>query len=193
MGTIPPRNFDRSFTVNEDIEMSFLDNYTPVNERLIQALHKYPELSVAEEGYTVVTIGEQTFLECVVWVYRTPTDERPIRGSVLEPFPGRTPYTKNSELMVGMTSALGRALGYLGFGIEKGIASDDEVRARRDTVDYLDPNTTPEFEVRRTGKPTAKMVGFLRSLENRTGQTADPGAADDFELCRAEIDRLQGK
>ena len=32
--------------------------------------------------------------------------------------------------MVGMTSALGRALGYLGFGIDKGIASNDEVAAR---------------------------------------------------------------
>lgn len=170
--------------------MSYLENYTPVNERLLQALERYPELRIQEHGYSVVEIGNQTFLECVVWVFTTPDDERPIRGSVLEPFPGKTPFTKDSELPVGMTSAVGRALGYLGFGIEKGIASENEVKARHDPL--LDANYLPDVEIKRTGKPTAKMIGFLHSLENRTGQQADPAAFEDFELCRSEIDRLQG-
>lgn len=170
--------------------MSYLENYTPVNERLIMALERFPDLRVQEEGYEVRQFGNQAFLECVVWVFTTPDDERPVRGSVLEPYPGKTPFTKDSELAVGMTSALGRALGYLGFGIEKGIASENEVKARRDPA--LDPNYLPDVQIKRTGKPTEKMIGFLHTLENRTGQRANPDAFEDFDLCRAEIDRLQG-
>ena len=107
-----------------------LDGYVTVNERLKLALAKYPDLRVEELPFDIVEIGGQTNLHCTVRVYTTPDDTRPVLGSVLEPIPGRTPYTRNSELMVGMTSALGRALGYLGFGIDKGIASNDEVAAR---------------------------------------------------------------
>ncbi len=170
--------------------MSYLENYTPVNERLLQALEKYPELRIQEHGWELRELGNQMFLECVVWVFTTPEDERPVRGSVMEPFPGKTPFTKDSELAVGFTSAVGRALGYLGFGIEKGIASENEVKARQSPE--LDPNYLPDVEIKRTGKPTAKMVGFLHSLENRSGQKANPEAFEDFDLCRAEIDRLQG-
>jgi hypothetical protein len=107
-----------------------LDGYVTVNERLKLALAKYPDLRVEELPFDIVQIGDQTNLHCTVRVYTTPDDTRPVLGSVLEPVPGRTPYTRHSELMVGMTSALGRALGYLGFGIDKGIASNDEVAAR---------------------------------------------------------------
>lgn len=107
-----------------------LDGYVTVNERLKLALAKYPDLRVEELPFDIVEIGGQTNLHCTVRVYTTPDDTRPVLGSVLEPVPGRTPYTRHSELMVGMTSALGRALGYLGFGIDKGIASNDEVAAR---------------------------------------------------------------
>ena len=99
-----------------------LDGYVTVNERLKLALAKYPDLRVEELPFDIVEIGGQTNLHCTIRVYTTPDDTRPVLGSVLEPIPGRTPYTRNSELMVGMTSALGRALGYLGFGIDKGIA-----------------------------------------------------------------------
>jgi hypothetical protein len=106
-----------------------LDGYVTVNERLKMALAKYPDLRVMELPFLVQEINGDTFLWCAVAVYPTP-EHQPTNGSVLEPMPGRTPYTRNSELMVGYTSALGRALGYLGFGIDKGIASNDEVAAR---------------------------------------------------------------
>jgi hypothetical protein len=40
--------------------------------------------------------------------------------------------------------------------------------------------------------PTDKMVKFLRVLEKRKGVKADSAAEQDFDLCRSEIDRLQG-
>jgi hypothetical protein len=42
--------------------------------------------------------------------------------------------------MVGMTSALGRALGYAGFGIAKSIASANEVKNRLTESPQIDAN-----------------------------------------------------
>ncbi len=48
----------------------------------------------------------------------------------MEPFPGKTPYTKDSELMNAETSAWGRALASLGYEIHRGIATKQDVQAR---------------------------------------------------------------
>lgn len=69
-----------------------------------------------------------------VWVeaaaYRTPDDPHPGVGWSWMVLPGSTPYTRGSELENVETSAWGRAIGALGIGIDKSIASADEVRAK---------------------------------------------------------------
>jgi hypothetical protein len=165
-----------------------LDGYVTVNERLKLALAKYPDLRVEELPFQIVEIGEQTNLHCTVRVYTTPDDSRPVLGSVLEPVPGRTPYTRGSELMVGMTSALGRALGYLGFGIDKGIASNDEVAARvgtdRDFEDAMPAVTRSQVGSRaKTGPSKAAQAAFERGQGADTGEPVEsvldafPGAS----------------
>ena len=109
-----------------------LDNYVDVATRLKLALEKHPNLRVSERGHEIATFGDQTVLICTVCVWRDTDDEYPVIASASEPLPGKTPYTRNSELMVGMTSALGRALGYMGIGITTSIASRNEVEARQD-------------------------------------------------------------
>lgn len=155
-----------------------LDGYVTVNERLKLALAKYPDLRVEELPFQIVEIGDQTNLHCTVRVYTTPDDTRPVLGSVLEPVPGRTPYTRHSELMVGMTSALGRALGYLGFGIDKGIASNDEVAARvgsdRDFEDAMPAVTRAQVGSRaKTGAQKAAEAAFDRAGDADTGEPAE--------------------
>ena len=165
-----------------------LDGYVTVNERLKLALAKYPDLRVEELPFDIVQIGDQTNLHCTVRVYTTPDDTRPVLGSVLEPVPGRTPYTRHSELMVGMTSALGRALGYLGFGIDKGIASNDEVAARvgsdRDFEDAMPAVTRAQVGSRaKTGPSKAAQAAFDRAGDADTGEPTEaileafPGAS----------------
>jgi len=165
-----------------------LDGYVTVNERLKLALQKYPELRVEELPFQIVEIGDQTNLHCTVRVYTTPDDARPVLGSVLEPVPGRTPYTRHSELMVGMTSALGRALGYLGFGIDKGIASNDEVAARvgtdREFNDAMPAVKATKVGSRaKTGAQKAAQAALERAGSADTGEPAEslleafPGAS----------------
>jgi hypothetical protein len=107
-----------------------LGDYVEVKDRLAQALKAFPELRVIEEPATTMSIGDRLFLVCRVLVHRDHLDPMPVVASAWEPLPGRTPYTKDSELMVGFTSALGRALGYMGFGISRSLASANEVKNR---------------------------------------------------------------
>lgn len=105
--------------------------YVTVNERLKAALDRWPDLRVIELPFEIHEIAGETYLWTAVYVYPTPEETRPIRGSVLEPIrPERHPL-HHSELMTGYTSALGRALGYLGLGIDAGIATSDEIAARQ--------------------------------------------------------------
>lgn len=163
-----------------------LDGYVTVNERLKLALAKYPDLRVEELPFDIVEIGGQTNLHCTVRVYTTPDDTRPVLGSVLEPVPGRTPYTRHSELMVGMTSALGRALGYLGFGIDKGIASNDEVAARI--------GTDREFDDAMPAVTRAKVGSRAKTGAQKAAEAALElgGGADSPEPLESVLEAFPG-
>lgn len=108
-----------------------LGGYVDVATRLRMALKDWPQLRIQETGCTLEQVGEQLFLICIVTVWRDERDAVPVIASAAEQVPGRTPYTRNAERMVGFTSALGRALGYMGYGIDKAIASADEVEHRK--------------------------------------------------------------
>lgn len=110
-----------------------LRDYVDVKTRLRQALDKYPDLHVTESAPIFHEINGSTIVICEVSVRRTPDDTNPVNAHATEPYPGKTPYTRDSEVANGFTSALGRALGYMGFGIEKSIASRDEVQNRQDS------------------------------------------------------------
>jgi len=108
-----------------------LQGYVDVATRLRMALKDWPQLRIQETSCTLEQVGEQLFMVCVVTIWRDERDTVPVIASAAEQIPGRTPYTRNAERMVGFTSALGRGLGYMGYGIDKAIASADEVEHRK--------------------------------------------------------------
>ena len=65
------------------------------------------------------------------YAYRTPEDARPGIGHSSLEIPGRTPYTKGSEIENCETSAWGRAIAALGFEVKRGISSAEEVRNKQ--------------------------------------------------------------
>jgi hypothetical protein len=152
-----------------------IDNYVDVPTRLTEALKKYPNLRIQETDAQVVTMPDGScFYRCTVTVYRDVDDALPAIATAAEPYPGKTPYTKNSEFMVGMTSALGRALGYMGFGVNKSIASKNEVLARQENDgDIVRPERTSAVAgskaVLNDAAPSgnfasAKQINFIKAL-----------------------------
>jgi hypothetical protein len=112
-----------------------LSEYVDVKTRLKQALKVFPQLRIVEHRPEITQVGDQLFIECSVTVSREPDDPIPVTAYMFEPYPGRTTFTKLSEQANGATSALGRALGYMGFGIDKSIASSNEVLGRQEASD----------------------------------------------------------
>jgi hypothetical protein len=128
-----------------------LDNYVDVATRRKIAAELWPDLRIVEARPEIVTVSGDTFVSVTVTVYRTPDDELPTAATAWEAYPGKSSFTRGSEMMNAATSALGRALGYMGVGIGRSIATADEVNTRkadRDTpakapVRAVQPRTAP--------------------------------------------------
>ena len=113
-----------------------MTSYVDVAQRVREFREKHPEGSLQpwdpSTPYTIISLGDRTFVVYTAAAYRTPTDERPGIGIAWEPFPGRTPYTRDSELMNAETSAWGRAIIAALASDSKHIASAEEVRNRQE-------------------------------------------------------------
>jgi len=164
-----------------------LSEYVDVKTRLKQALALYPQLRIVEHRPEITQVGDQLFIECSVTVSRDPDDPIPVTAYMFEPYPGRTSFTKLSEQANGATSALGRALGYMGFGIDKSIASSNEVLGRQPLPDDRNQvisvaRPTPVLETRRDAPtsimgPRSKEIGSARlSAREQTDASNSNGA-----------------
>lgn len=107
-----------------------LDDYVDVAERIQDFKDAHPEGSLQTLDWSVRDVAGNTFIVYRAAAYRTPDDQRPGHGVAWEPFPGGTPYTKNSELMNAETAAWGRAIIALGLVANRKLASRQEVRNR---------------------------------------------------------------
>lgn len=169
--------------------MSFnLGDYNDVASRLVEFRTKHPEGSLQPvdpmHPFEVVTVGDKVFIVYKAAAYRTPDDPRPGIGTAWEPFPGRTPYTRDSEVMVAETSAWGRAiLAALAADARKGVASAEEVANRRPS------NTTSadlRSEPRRMTQPMQRKMHALLSkagLTTREQRLAHCSSATGRELA----------
>ena len=121
-----------------------MSEYVTVAERIEQFREKYPEGSLQAEWHMLLvptlvkgddgkwSPADRPIIVAKAYAYRTPDDPRPGIGHAQEPMPGKTPYTKDSEIQNAETSAWGRAIvAVLAADTRKGVASRDEVQARR--------------------------------------------------------------
>ncbi len=155
--------------------MAFAEGYVDVATRIALFRERYPEGSLqpvnADDPVRVVTVGERIFLQYAAAAYRHPDDPRPGIGVAWEPFPGRNPYTRESEAMVAETSAWGRAIvAALAADTRKGVASADEVRNADERDEKL---ASPEDTLREQILDVAREKGISpkRIAEDFYGRT----------------------
>ena len=157
------------------------DDYIEVSERIRIFTEQYPTGSLQSDWGMVERDGEQ-WLAVKAYAYRYPDDVRPGIGHAWEPVPGRSPFTKGSELMVGETSAWGRALAAIGIAVHRGIASGNEIRtaqARADTpavaakVADMGSYRTPSGGTKQEGAQpaTPKQIGLLKGTMSKQNIT----------------------
>lgn len=174
--------------------MSFdISNYTTVNERILTFYDRYPSGIISTHPAKTVELGSSTFISVMAEVYTAP-DSAAVCAEAWEPYPGKTPYTRDSEMMNAATSAIGRALMQLGIGIDKSGASAEEVQARKTDGPALPPPT-------RTGvgkwKATPKQIAAVNRMmgtipHERRGDLLEhlTGIREVADLTGDHIDQL---
>lgn len=180
-----------------------LGDYNDVASRMREFFAAYPEGRLRPHSpWRVETIGDKAFVIFEAAAFRTADDSNPGVGTAWEPFPGRTPYTRDSELMNAETSAWGRAILAVGAAdTRKGIASAEEVRNRQADREHRDPGPSEAWgvtpaevrsEIAKLGKakgmdPTAIASDFAEwSKGGRIGVT------EDTRLLGEYLAHLQG-
>lgn len=119
-----------------DIEMDYVD----VAARIVEFRTKYPEGSLQpndrNKPYAIEELAGQTYIVVVAAAYRSPEDGCPGVGMAYEPFPGRTRFTRGSELQNAETSAWGRAIvAALAADTKRGVSTAEDVRNQQAALD----------------------------------------------------------
>jgi hypothetical protein len=109
-----------------------LDGYNTVPQRIEEFRKKYPEGSLQQVGLRFEEFAGGSWVVYTAAAYRTPDDPTPGHGTAWEPVPGKTSFTRDSELQNAETAAWGRAIvAALAADAQKPIASREEVRNRQ--------------------------------------------------------------
>lgn len=108
--------------------------YEQVHGRIRRFIADHPNgalqpLFAEEPHYRIEQHGDATLLVYGAKAYRDRDDALPGIGMAWEPIPGRTRFTRGTELMNAETSAWGRALAAVGYPGPSGVASAEEVAA----------------------------------------------------------------
>lgn len=114
-------------------------DYIDVATRIVEFRTQYPTgtlSSIDPNGELqrpfIMTAGGQDFIAYCAFAYRSPDDPKPGVGWAYEPVPGKTNFTRDSELQNAETAAWGRAMvAALAVDTRQGIASQEEVRNRQ--------------------------------------------------------------
>jgi hypothetical protein len=151
-------------------------DYNDVSSRLRDLREKYPTATLQQVDLKFIDFAGKSWVVYTAACYRTPDDERPGIGTAWEPVPGKTPYTKDSELQNSETAAWGRAiLAALAADAKKGVASAEEVRNRQ--ADREAPEPSP-LEAKR-----AQVLAYARA-----NYAAPEEFASDFAFLVANPD-----
>jgi hypothetical protein len=158
---------------------------------------RYPEGSLQMDPPVFTEVEGKHYVIGRAYAYRTPDDPRPGIGTAWEIVPGTTPFTRGSEIMNLETSSWGRAIGSLNIGIDKSIATWDEIEAAKARKVEVSKAPTPVDDQFYTSPPepqaddawgikkpvftagdpiTSKQIGMLKgALKKKGAESSDAG------------------
>lgn len=183
-----------------------LDDYVDVAQRIADFRELYPSGSLQpanlHEPWKLVQVqgfekngdvAQQTFIVYVAAAYRTAEDRRPGIGAAWEVFPGRTNFTRGSELQNAETSAWGRAIiAVLASDSKGGVASREEVANRRaEREDGLPTNADGSLSRSRTSDAEKDAAGVMTAGQLKEHTALGGGHPKDRKTPREERAHLE--
>lgn len=156
-----------------------LNDYVDVAERIRDFRKAYPDGSLQQVSLDFREFAGGSWVIFTAAAYRTPDDARPGMGTAWEPVPGRTAFTKGSEVQNAETAAWGRAIIAALAGDTKRIASREEVQHRRAEQD-VDSLNAAKARVRAAWRGEWDPDALRSAYEQQTAQPLDDATADDL-------------
>ena len=133
-----------------------LKDYIEVKDRVQEFYKQYPNGSLQFEfNGSSIDIAGQTIIWGRAYAYRDQDDLRPGIGTAWEFVPGKSPFTRGSELQVLETSCWGRATAALGIAVSKSVASRNEVQAAQSRDPWAGPPVEAIEALKADLKPVA--------------------------------------
>lgn len=158
-----------------------LGDYVTVPQREALFYKEHPDGRIISSTPMIRTVGDRVFIEVTTSVFRSPDDPLPCVASAWEPFPGKTPYTKDSEMMNAETSAIGRALAAAGIAVNRSLASAEEVRNRQAERSAPAPTPTQKSKPAKMSPAISTLVDRLNAIEPAPARVAaKQGFAERF-------------
>ena len=175
--------------------MSYAEGYVDVATRIAEFYQRYPEGSLQMDPIEWIEVEGQKFIMARAYAYRSPDDVRPGIGTAWEAVPGRTPYTRGSEVMVLETSSWGRAIAALGIATRDGIATAQEVQSAKDRQAFP-PTSPPRNGSWRDQPVNEKGMTMIQAASRKRGLTEldwiEMAAQLGFEFPIAGLTGLTG-
>ena len=148
----------------------FAKDYVDVAARIAEFYKRYPDGSLQMDPPEWVEVEGARFIMGRAYAYRTPDDVRPGIGTAWEAVPGRTPYTRGSEVQNLETSAWGRAIAALGIATRDGIATAQDVQAARERQSFPPPSP-PKNGAWRDAPINDKGMTMIQAASRKRGLT----------------------
>ena len=162
-----------------------LKDYVDVPARLKMLAEKYPQVRIVEYQPIIKQIGDKTYIEVKVQAWRDPDDKFPAIAYCWEPFPGTTPYTRDSEQMNAATSALGRLVAIMLPGAFTKQASANEVLHRAGPPKQKPKFDTPAIDPwanQPTHKEQVQAIVERTSNERKAASAGSPATQPQLKM-----------
>lgn len=166
------------------------DDYVDVAERIRDFRKAFPNGSLQQVSLDFREVAGSWWVIFTAAAYRTPDDERPGQGTAWEPVPGKTPFTKGSEVQNAETAAWGRAIVAALAGDTKRIASREEVQNRRADQDHDAALNAAKAAVKAAWEANGQPFSVDAVREDYEQQTALPfmdATAEDLSRYAATL------
>jgi hypothetical protein len=164
----------------------FALDYIDVATRIVEFRTKFPEGSLQQVSLDFREVNGGWWVIYTAAAYRTQDDARPGMGTAWEPIPGRTNFTRDSEVQNAETAAWGRAIvAAMAADTKRGIASAEEVRNARER-EAAGPPPSPVEQAR------ARLAALCRDRGLDLAKIALDFESDyDVPIAEADVEQVQ--
>lgn len=154
--------------------MSFqMSDYVDVATRIADFRAKFPDGRLRQKSIEFLDFAGQSWVVYTAEALRSEDDQNPAQGTAWEPVPGKTNFTRDSELQNAETAAWGRAIvAALASDTKNGVASREEVMARQKEADEAQKvRDREEFTARIAAAKSVEDCRKLWSAAQQVGLT----------------------